>query len=48
MQTAYEEAKKMYKANPTDLNKNCLNEAKEILELFYEQKTAGVIILARA
>ena len=48
LQTAYEEAKTLYEADPTDLNQNRLNEAKEAFELFYEQKIAGVIIRARA
>ena len=48
LQTAYEEAKTLYEADPTDLNQNRLNEAKETFELFYEQKIAGVIIRARA
>ena len=48
LQTAYEEATKMYEADPTDLNQNRLNEAKEVLELFYEEKTKGIIIRARA
>ena len=43
LQTAYEEAKTLYEADPTDLNQNRLNEAKEAFELFYEQKIAGVI-----
>ena len=47
LQTAYEEAKKLYEADPTDLNQNRLNETKVVLELFYEQKAAGVIIRER-
>ena len=48
METAHEDEKKMYEADPTDLNQNRLNEAKEVHKLSYEQKTAGVIIRARA
>ena len=34
--------------DPSDSNVNTLNEAKEILESYYEEKTRGVIIRARA
>ena len=41
-------AAKLYENNPCALNQNRLNEAKESLELFYEEKTKGIIIRARA
>ena len=38
LQSAYEEATKKYEEEPNALNQNLLNEAKEIIELFYEKK----------
>ena len=40
MQTTYEEAAKKYGEDPSIINQNLLNEAKEILEQFYEEKDA--------
>ena len=37
LQTAYEATKK-FEEDPTPMNQNCLNEAKEIFEHFYEEK----------
>ena len=48
LQTTYEEAAKRYEEDPSTINQNMLNEAKEILEHFYEEKTRGIIIRARA
>ena len=48
LQTTYEEAAKRYEEDPSTINQNLLNEAKEILEHFYEEKTRGIIIRARA
>ena len=44
----YDAAAKLYENNPSALNQIRLNEAKESLELFYEEKTKGIIIRARA
>ena len=48
LQQVYEEATKKCEQDPSDSNLNTLNEAKEILENYYEEKTRGVIIRARA
>ena len=48
MQTTYEEATKKYEEDPSIVNQNLLNKAKEILKHFYEEKTKGIIIRARA
>ena len=48
MQQVYEEATKKFEQDASDSNLNTLNEAKEILESYYEEKTRGVIIQARA
>ena len=39
LKTIYEEATKKYEEDPSIVNQNLLNEAKEILEHFYEEKT---------
>jgi len=38
----------MFESDPSDLNKIRLNEIKEKLELFYEERVKGIIIRARA
>ena len=50
LQQVYEEATKKFEQDLSDSNLNTLNEAKEILESDYEEKTRGVIIrtMARA
>ena len=48
MQTTHEEAAKRYEEDPSTINQNLLNETKEILEHFYEEKTRGIIIRTRA
>ena len=48
LQNEYDAAAKLYENNPSALTQNRLNEAKESLELFYEEKTKGIIIRARA
>ena len=48
MQTDYQIATKKFEEDPTVSNKNRLNEVKDALELFYEEKTKGIIIRARA
>ena len=48
LQQVYEEANKKFEQDPSDSNLNTLNEAKEILESYYEEKTRDVIIRARA
>ena len=47
LQTGYEEATKKFEQDPTPINQNCLNEAKEIFEHFHEEKTKGIIVRAR-
>ena len=39
LQQVYEEATKKFKEDPSDSNLSILNEAKEILESYYEEKT---------
>ena len=48
LQNAYTVASQKYESNPCDSNANQLTAAKEKLELFYEQKSKGIIIRARA
>ena len=48
LHTTYEEAAKRYERDPSTINQNSLNGAKEILEHFYEEKMRGIIIRARA
>ena len=48
LQQVYEEATKKFEQDPSDSNLNTLNEAKEILESYYGEKTRGVVIRARA
>ena len=48
LQTDYQIALKKFEEDPTVSNQNRLNEAKDALELFYEEKTKGIIIRARA
>ena len=38
----------IFETNPNNLNANLLNSAKDMLELFYEEKVKGIIIRARA
>lgn len=47
-QNEYDAAAKLYENNPSALNENRLNEAKESLELFYDGKIKGIITCARA
>ena len=48
LQNDYTVASQKYESNPCDSNANQLTAAKEKLELFYEQKTKGIIIRAQA
>ena len=48
LQQVYETATKKFEQHPSDSNLTTLNEAKEIRESHYEEKTRGVIIRARA
>ena len=48
LQNDYQIATKNFEEDPTVSNQNRLNEAKDALELFYEEKTKGIIIRARA
>ena len=48
LQNDYTVASQKYESNPCDSNANQLTAAREKLELFYEQKTKGIIIRARA
>ena len=41
LQQVYEEATKKFEQDPSDSNLNTLNEAKEILESYYEEKNKG-------
>ena len=47
LQNEYGAAAKLYETKPSTLNQNRLNEGKESLELFYEDKAKGIIIRAR-
>ena len=44
----YAKAKLIFEVDPNDLNASILNSAKDLLELFYEEKMKGIIIRARA
>ena len=48
LQTEYTLASNLYESHPCDANANLCHAAKEKLELFYEEKTKGIIIRARA
>ena len=48
LQNEYTLASKLYKSDPCDANANLFHAAKEKLELFYEEKTKGIIIRAQA
>ena len=48
IQEEYKEATRRFENDPNDLNKSRLNEVKEKLELFYEEKTNGIVVRARA
>ena len=48
LQNNYEEATKTFEGDPNELNATRLNTIKEKLEIFYEEKTKGIIIPARA
>ena len=48
LQNEYTLATKLYESDPCDANANLCHAAKEKLELFYEEKTKGIIIRARA
>ena len=48
IQQEYKEATRLFENEPNDLNKSRLNEIKERLELFYEEKTNGLIVRTRA
>jgi len=44
----YEEATWRFEKDSNDYNRSRFNEIKEKLELFYEEKTHGIILRARA
>ena len=48
IQQEYEDATRHFEKDPNDYNRSRLNEIKEKLELFYEEKTNGIIVRARA
>ena len=48
LQNEYTQASKLYESDPGDANANLFHAAKEKLELFYEEKTKGIIVRARA
>ena len=48
IQREYEEATRRFEKDPSDYNRSRLNEIKEKMELFYEEKTNGIIVRARA
>ena len=48
LHTTYEEAAKRFERDSSTITENFVNEAKEILEHFYEEKMRGIIIRARA
>jgi len=48
IQQEYEEATQRFEKDPNDYNRSQFNEIKEKLELFYEEKTNGIIVRARA
>ena len=41
LQQVYQEATEKFEQDPSDSNLNTLNEAKEILESYYEEKNKG-------
>ena len=45
---SHAKAKHIHEIDPNDLNASILNSAKDMLELFYEEKIKGIIIRARA
>ena len=47
LQNDYDKVTKMFESDPIDLNKIRLNEIKEKLELFYQERFKGIIICAR-
>ena len=47
LENNYSKAQELYEADPSDTNAASLTIAKEKLELFYEEKTKGIIIRAR-
>ena len=48
IQQEYEEATRRFEKDLSDYNRARLNEIKEEMELFYEEKTNGIIVRARA
>jgi len=48
IQQEYEEATRRFKKDPNEYNRSRFNEIKEKLESFYEEKTNGIIVRARA
>ena len=48
LQNEYTHASNLYESDPCDANASLFHAAKEKLELFYEEKTIGIIIRARA
>ena len=48
LQNDYDKVTKMFESDPSDLNKIRLNEIKEKLEVFNEERFKGIIIRARA
>ena len=42
LQQEYKEATKLFEDDPNHINSSRLNEVKEKLELFYEEKTKGI------
>jgi len=48
IQQEYEEATRCFEKDPNEYNRSRFNEIKEKLELFYEEKTNGIIVRARA
>ena len=48
IQQEYEEATRRFEKDPSDYNRARLNEIKEKMELFHEEKTTGIIARARA
>ena len=48
IQNELKNAKQAFENNPSDSNATRFNAAQEQLEMFYEEKTKGIIIRARA
>ena len=48
IQNELKDAKQAFENNPSDSNATRFNAAQEQLEMFYEEKTKGIIIRARA